>query len=109
MSSSFLWTNPGGLLLWSLEKEIINVGKVGKFSVLPFSFNDYEDYKDKVDSTEYYYADQQYPPSPVTERSQERLVQEHIVPPYKQPRVKVPDYLGHINLVKYQDTFIVPL
>ena len=64
--------------------------------VLPSTLNDDEDNKDKVDSTESDDADQQCSPGPVTERAQERLVEDHVVPPYKQSRVKVPDNLGHL-------------
>ena len=71
---------------------------VGIAWVPPSTFNDDEDNKDKVDGTESDDADKQYSPDPVAQRAHERLVEDHIVPPYKQPRVKTPDNLGHINV-----------
>ena len=49
----------------------------------PFTFSQYDDDKNKIDSTEGDDADQQHSPGPVAERAKECLSEYHVVPSYK--------------------------
>ena len=49
----------------------------------PFTFSQYDDDENKIDSTEGDDADQQHSPCPVAERAKECLSEYHVVPSYK--------------------------
>ena len=49
----------------------------------PFTFSQYDDDENKIDSTEGDDADQQHSPGPVAERAKECLSEYHVVPSYK--------------------------